>query len=126
VCEKPVQFLWTHPFYHQPNANRFHTMPGIVEYRNQHATNVNVVLPKPEGERSEIQFAAGEMLAYIFPMTEGHLKLSVEEISERDMKRINAARSVTFKPLFFNRAHRIAPWLPKGSAFGRNLRKIQR
>ncbi len=125
VCEKPMQFIWIHPFYHQPNANRFHTMPGVVEYRNQHATNVNVVLQRPEGERSELAFSAGEMLAYLFPMFESRLELSVEEISERDIKRINMASSVTFKPLFFNRAHGIAPWMPKTSSFDRALRKFR-
>lgn len=114
VCEKPIAFVWTHPFYHQPDSFKFHTMPGIVEYKHQHSTNVNTVIPRTHGERRELLFSAGEMLAYIFPMSQESVELSVEEVSEQDFKRINASSSVTSKPLFLNKALHISPWLPAG------------
>lgn len=113
VCERAVQFLWAHPFYHQPNVFRFHTLPGIVEYRNQHATNVNVMLSRRSGERQEFEFVAGELLAYIFPVSDDKLTLSVEEVSERELDRVNCASKVTAQPLLLNRKLGMEPWLPR-------------
>jgi hypothetical protein len=113
VCESPVHFAWMHPLYHQGEAFRFQSMPGIVEYRNQHATNVNIVLPRTAGERQEFHFQAGEMLAYILPLCDQRVELVVEEISDIELRRINAAHSVTEHPLRFNRRFKVAPWIPR-------------
>lgn len=112
VCERAVHFIWTHPFYHQSDPFRFHTMPGIVEYRNQHSTNVNVIIPSKAGIRRELDFNAGEMLVYVFPMCERPVKLIVAEVTERDHQRINSAAGITSRPLVFNRRRNLHPWIP--------------
>lgn len=112
VCKSPLHFAWSHPFYHQPNPFKFHTLPGIAEYRNQHGTNVNVVLPRRPNQRDDFDFAAGEMLAYIFPMSDERIELVVEEVSTQDLARINVASQVTSRPILFNKKHKVLPWIP--------------
>jgi len=117
VCEAPMHFGWTHPFYHQPDPFRFHTLPGVVEYRHQHATNINIVLPRREGERQDFDFTAGEFLAYIFPMFDERLDLVVQEVTNADIARINAASSISDRPLMFNRRLHLNPWIPRSGSW---------
>ena len=77
-------------------------MPGSVEYRNQHSTNVNVIFQKPPAPR-DIDFTAGEMLCYLIPMTDVRVDLVVEEVSEAELERVNYTRNITTRPLLFNR-----------------------
>jgi hypothetical protein len=110
VCDEPIHFAWTHPCYHQRDPFRFHTMSALVEYKNQHSTNVNVLLPRTVGERSEHQFAAGEMMVYLFPMTERKVEVVAEEVTKEEMARINYAQQVSFRPLIFNRKMGVHPF----------------
>jgi hypothetical protein len=107
VAEKPVHFWMCHPFYHQRDPFRFHAMPGAVEYRNQHSTNVNVIFPKPSAPL-DIEFSAGEMICYVVPMTDIRIDLLVEEVSEAEIDRVNFTRNITTRPLLFNRKWRKA------------------
>jgi hypothetical protein len=102
VANKPVHFWMCHPFYHQRDPFRYHAMPGSVEYRNQHSTNVNVTFRKPSAP-IDIQFNAGEMICYLIPMTDVRVDLVVEEVSEAEIERINFTRNITSRPLLFNR-----------------------
>jgi hypothetical protein len=113
VCEQAVHFAVIHPMYHQRDPFRFHTMPGVVEYRHQHATEINVLLPRVPGQRIELSFAAGEMMAYLLPMSEGHVRVVAEEISSVEMERVNAAKHMTLFPILFNKRHRLSPYIPE-------------
>lgn len=108
VAKKPVHFWMCHPFYHQRDPFRYHAMPGSVEYRNQHSTNVNVTFRKPSTP-IDIQFNAGEMVCYLIPMTDVRVDLVVEEVSEAEIERINFTRNITSRPLLFNRKWNRAP-----------------
>jgi hypothetical protein len=102
ITEKNVHFWMCHPFYHQRDPFRFHAMPGSVEYRNQHSTNVNVILRKP-AVPTDLEFSAGEMICYLIPMTDVRIDLEVEEVSEAEIERVNYTRNITSRPLLFNR-----------------------
>jgi hypothetical protein len=91
-----------HPFHHQRDPFRFHAMPGSVEYHNQHSTNVNVILPRPS-KPTDIEFAAGEMIAYLIPMEDVQVDLVVEEVTDKEIDRVNFTKFITSQPLLFNR-----------------------
>jgi hypothetical protein len=109
VCDSLVHFMWTHPFYHQRDPFRFQTMSGVVEYRNQHNTEINILFPRVRHKRTEISIAAGEMMAYVLPLTDVDVKVVASEISPKEMERKNYARYFTLRPLLFNRRHNVAP-----------------
>ena len=102
VADRPMHFWMCHPFYHQRDPFRFHVMPGAVEYHNQHSTNVNVILPRP-AKNTDIEFAAGEMIAYLIPMEDVRVDLVVEEVTEAEIDRVNFTKFITARPLLFNR-----------------------
>jgi hypothetical protein len=105
IADRPMHFWMCHPFYHQRDPFRFQTMPGAVEYHNQHSTNVNVILPRP-AKTTEIEFAAGEMIAYLMPMEDVRIDLVVEEVTEAEIDRVNFTKFITARPLLFNRMRR--------------------
>jgi hypothetical protein len=102
VCDTPMHFLWTHPFYHRPDQFEFQTMPGIVEYCHQHKTNLNVVLSRTQ---SSLALNAGEMVAYLIPMFDATIRVVAEQVTELDMKRINFADNISSRPFLFRRKH---------------------
>lgn len=113
VCEQMVHFAWTHPFYHQRDPFRFQTMDGLVEYRHQHTTNINILIPRPTQDRVELSFTAGEMMAYLIPMTDLPVQVLAEEVDREEFDRINFAMTVTQRQLLFNRRHRVKPYTPR-------------
>jgi hypothetical protein len=102
VADRPMHFWMCHPFYHQRDPFRFQAMPGTIEFHNQHSTNVNIVLPRP-ARPTDIEFSAGEMVAYLMPMEDVRIDLVVEEVTEAELNRINFTKLVTLQPLLFNR-----------------------
>ena len=88
-------------------------MTGLVEYRHQHATEINVLLPRVPDQRIELSFAAGEMMAYLLPMSTSRIEVIAEEISPAEMDRVNAAKHFTFFPIVFNKRHRLPPYIPE-------------
>jgi len=113
VCEQAVHFTMTHPMYHQRDPFRFHTMTGLVEFRHQHSTEINILLPRVAGQRTELSFTAGEMMAYLVPMSASPVKIIAEEISAAEMDRVNAAKHFTLFPILFNKRHRLPPYIPE-------------
>jgi hypothetical protein len=102
VADRPVHFWMCHAFYHQSDPFRFHAMPGAVEYHNQHSTNVNAILPRPS-KPTDVEFQAGEMIAYLIPMEDVRVDLVVEEVSPQEIDRANYTKFITTRPLLFNR-----------------------
>jgi hypothetical protein len=102
VADRPVHFWMCHPFYHQRDPFRFHAMPGATEFYNQHATNVNIVVRRT-GKPTDIEFTAGEMIAYLIPMDDVRVDLVVEEVSDAELDRINYTKNITIRPILFNR-----------------------
>ena len=77
-------------------------MPGATEFYNQHATNVNIVVRRT-GKPTDIEFTAGEMIAYLIPMDDVRVDLVVEEVSDAELDRINYTKNITIRPILFNR-----------------------
>jgi hypothetical protein len=107
VCDTPMRFFWMHPFYHQSDHFRFQTMPGIVEYQYQHKTNLNLVVSRAA---PPLSLTAGEMVAYLLPLTDCSVNVIAEQISESDMERINFAERISFRPFAFRRKHGLRPF----------------
>jgi hypothetical protein len=114
VCEAAVPFVWAHPTYHQKDPFKFQTMIGIAEYRHQHSTHVNVLLPKVPGQRTERTFAAGEMLVYLLPITDANVAVMAHEVTDQEMERISFTQNITNEGLLFSRRRRVAPHVPHG------------
>jgi hypothetical protein len=84
---KGVKFMFMQPSYnHVKTLTDWHIMPGVIDFKYQHATNINFLVQR----RRRYQIAAGHPIAHLIPLTdkEIELKLHVVDPTNVDHKRV--------------------------------------
>jgi len=85
-----VNFLFTEPMWNNiATRPSVRTVPGVVNYKYQHSTHVNLLLPK---QNQQIEFNAGEPLTHIIPITEDNVQVVCHLVSEEEYLKINSNR----------------------------------
>lgn len=79
-----IKFLYLEPTWNEP-ADMFiqKTPPGLVEFKYQHTTNVNIFLSN--GRRYE--WSAGKPLAHIIPMSDNEVEIKTHLVGEEEIVR---------------------------------------
>lgn len=67
------------------NLKDFHIMPGVVDYKYQHSTHVNMFVPYKIGEYI---INVGTPLAHIIPLTEKHVEFNCHVVDDIEYKKI--------------------------------------
>ena len=82
---KGINFYQTQAFY---SLNEFAgdmlIMPGVVNYRYQHATHINMFLAR----NKTYMLKAGQPMMYLVPMTEDKVEIKTHVVSTAEYKRI--------------------------------------
>ena len=110
VCDRASHFAWMSAFYHRIDPSAFHVMPGVVEFRYQHGTHINLLINTAGNERIELSLSAGDMMVYLLPVEASPVKIIAEEISESEMERIEFGRNVTHGHGRFARRFSVSPY----------------
>lgn len=80
-----VNFMFLQPSWNQINfLNDVHTLPGVVDYKFQNTSNVNVLLAK----NKRISIAAGDPIAHIIPLTDKDFEVRTHFIDENELKKM--------------------------------------
>lgn len=88
-----VKFMWTSAFYNQlAELSAYHILPGIMDFKYNHGTNVNMFFPKVD---NKILFKAGTPLAHIIPMSENKVEIKTHVVTEAEMEKIEPASYVS-------------------------------
>jgi hypothetical protein len=74
-----VNFMFTGTFW-SDLANKFVVPNGVVEYKYQHTTSINIMIPK-SGFPKTLTISAGEPIAQIVPLSEKDVVIHMHEIS---------------------------------------------
>ena len=61
--------------------------PGILEFKTQHSTHINIVSRKEE-PNIEYRIKAGEPLAYLVPLTENTVKIKTHVVSQEEIRKM--------------------------------------
>jgi hypothetical protein len=92
---KDVQFYFTQPSYnHVQTLTAWHVLPGVVDFKYQHATNVNFVAPR----NKRFQMTAGMPLAHLIPLTDKEIELKLHMIDPTNIEDLRMKNS--FYPFF--------------------------
>jgi hypothetical protein len=76
-----VKFAWNRCDWHNSQrAADVHVISGVVDYKYQHSTNVNMFVKKP----SITKFLAGDPLVHIIPLSEKEVVIHNHLISEKE------------------------------------------
>lgn len=85
-----VSFAWTQPSWNLVHhKNNFLVPPAVVDFKYQHATHVNMFLPKGD---NEFMINCGEPVVHLIPLTEKNLVIKRHLISQADWASIISSK----------------------------------
>jgi hypothetical protein len=80
-----IKWIMIGPSWHQ-DSNLI-VPPGILEFKTQHSTHINIVSRKEEAN-IEYRIKAGEPLAYLVPLTENTVKIKTHVVSQEEIRKM--------------------------------------
>lgn len=84
-----VNFLFGPAFYNFQDPTEFITPPAVVNYRYQHATNINFFVKKPaEGQSVRLELEAGQPIGYLTPLTEKRVVIKTHLVSVDEINKV--------------------------------------
>jgi len=91
-----INFSWQQCDWHNTERlSNFHVLSGVIDYKAQHNTHVNVFMKK----NSSVKIQAGEPLAQMIPLTDKDVELRNHLIDDTEYNKI--ANSFTSKFMWF-------------------------
>ena len=81
-----VEFIWTSPAWHQRDPLKYWTCPAITEFKYQHATIVNLMVPF----NSEIKVEVGDPWLHLIPLSDKRIKLKTELVTTQELAKLNS------------------------------------
>lgn len=83
-----VNFLYTNCFWHDDQFKPV-VVNGVVEYKYQHTTSVNMLIPKKMFP-AELTIPAGKELAQVIPLSESDVNIKLHTVTPLEYERLNA------------------------------------
>lgn len=91
-----VKFIWQSAFWNmQDKMNSVAILPGMLEFKYQNMTNINILMPK---NSEQVWLKAGTELVHLVPLTDKKIKIHTHVISEQEQ---NSMFDVTRYPVSF-------------------------
>lgn len=85
--DEPVQFLMMDMTWNRKDSQEYLIPPGIVEFKYQHATHINVFLPPTKGFR-ELKLEAGTPMVQLIPLTDREIELEIMPADSNKFKNL--------------------------------------
>ena len=90
-----IKFLFLQPSYSQIDSILdFHVLPGILEFKHQHSTNINVLANKSQ----RFEFTAGRPMAQLVPLSDKTIIIKNNIVDEKELK----TKFLLKRPFFSN------------------------
>lgn len=84
---KMVKWIWMQPSWNFDNFSKIHIPPGIIEYKYQHGTNINMFI-KREVEESVVNINFGQPMAHIIPEADVNIELKHHLVSNEEYDKL--------------------------------------
>lgn len=95
-----VKFMFTNTIWHDEEFKP-KVLNGIVEYKYQHTTSVNMLIPKNMFPKSQL-IPAGKELAHIVPLSEKDVVIKMHVVDDKELNKL-APWVWTFNGHYFKR-----------------------
>lgn len=83
-----VNWVFTQAVWHHTDPCEFSIPPGIIDYKYQHTTNVNILVPWPKSDLKEVIIPSGKPLVQLVPMSDKQVKIHMHVITEQELKKM--------------------------------------
>lgn len=96
MCAEDIKWYWGAPFWSQESFWNYTMPPGIVSYRYQFGTHINIMFKRTDAPQI-FDFAFGTAMAHIVPLSERPLVIKHRLVSDEEFNKINnLQRPVSF------------------------------
>lgn len=107
-----VSFVFMDPFWNNRDyLGKYYTPPGIVEYKYNHSTEINIFAPK---HLSRIEIKAGSPMAHIIPMSDNEIIIKTHLINQEEYNKKYPANIWTNKHRYLKEKHILEKKCPFG------------
>jgi hypothetical protein len=96
-----VQFMMMNTFWHDPKQ-RHVTPAGILDYKYQHTTNINMFIPKNVFPQT-LTIHAGTPVSHIIPLSDKSIVLHQHEVTEQEYIRKYMGFPFTFNASYYKK-----------------------
>lgn len=86
-CKEDIKFVFTHPMYNSSTPQDYLVLPGVVDFKYQHESNVNIMVEYQDKTR-DIMIHAGDPLVNIFPLTEREVIINHHLVTKEELEKI--------------------------------------
>ena len=83
--ETGVKWVWTTPDWHQKDPLAYWGVPGIIEYKHQHAMLNNLMIPF----KGKVKINTGDPWLQLVPMSDKPIEVKCQLVSDEEMNRLN-------------------------------------
>jgi len=95
-----IKWLFTNPFWYDDTFKPL-VVNGMVEYKYQHTTSVNMLVPKNMFPKN-ITIPAGKELAHVIPLSDKEIVLKTHVVTDNEMKKLDPL-TFAFQGNYFKR-----------------------
>lgn len=74
-----VKFIWTSPTWSRLFDDNLTILPGVVDYKYQHGTNINLFIEK---KNSTYKLMAGEAMSHVVPLSDHKIEIKTHLIGK--------------------------------------------
>jgi hypothetical protein len=90
-----IPVIWNNP----ENWSNFTVLPGVVDFKHQHSTNINLFFEK---DRPKVLISAGTPLYQIIPLTDLLVEFKIHLVDPLEIDRLNKRNAGTFLNTYNN------------------------
>lgn len=97
--KEDIKWLYTQATYNIKNPDQQLVIPGVLNFKYQGQTNINMVFPRLDGKVIRHVIKRGQPLAQMIPMTEKEVDVRIHLVDSVEYKKLN---STGHRATFFN------------------------
>jgi hypothetical protein len=92
-----IKWGWNQPSWNFKELDQYWVLPGVLDYKYQHTTHINLALARDPRERKRIFINAGQPLVHLLPMTEKEVVVHNHLVSKDEMAKLKNVNVNRFK-----------------------------
>jgi hypothetical protein len=99
-----VQWVFSQPTWCFLEPQKVIVPSGILCLKDQHELNVNMIVPRAAGETTVLNFAVGQPLAFLTPMSDAQVLVKHHQVDAQEFKKFSTPRLFFFGDYLKKRA----------------------
>lgn len=96
TCDEEIDWVWMEPTWSDVEPDRITLLPGIMEFKYQHSTNINFLVQR-ENQNKQIILKHGRPMAQLIPLSDREIDLRLHKLTEQEFNDLSKKqKSVAF------------------------------